>query len=426
MKRVWLSLLLAGAAGAQQVRVVELRTRPAVQVYLDGQPVPQEGGKMTLHKTNFQDAAGRTVARTLTLNDFDGEYQEEKRSVEWSDLADNCYPPGAQPPLQLRLKSPVLYFVRHYPGVVTLLGLVVSGLLWRFWQKKRYERAFVVYARNLAEQKASGDDQNIGRHIGPYQLTRLLGRGGFGGVYEAFPIGDPFTKSAVAIKLMNYQGDAEIRKREEREVKALTRLNHPHVLRLLHLIETGPDQVALVLEVIRGRSLERFLGEQPALSQRLAWMDQLLQAVSYCHQNDVMHRDLKPPNVMIDEKGKAILVDFGLAKGENATLLTRPDEAVGSPDYMAPEQLQGQASPASDQWALGVIAYEMLAGRRPFQGPEIMQIFYEIMQLDPPALPAEVKPQLAAVIGKMLAKDPKERYPSVAHAHDSWQKAVAS
>lgn len=425
MKRVWLALLLAGAAGAQQVRVVELRARPAVQALLDGQPVPQEDGKMTVHKINFQDGAGRTVARTLTLKDLEGEYQEEKRSLEWSDLADNCYPPRTQPPLQLRLKSPLMFFLRHHPGWVVLWGLLASGLLWRFWQKKRYERAMVVYARNLAEQKASSDDQNIGRHIGPYQLTRLLGRGGFGGVYEAFPIGEPFTQSAVAIKLMNYQGDAEIRKREEREVKALTRLNHPHVLRLLHLIETGPDQVALVLEVIRGRSLERALGENPELSQRLAWMDQLLQAVSFCHQNDVMHRDLKPPNIMIDQNGQAILVDFGLAKGENATLLTKPDAVMGSPDYMAPEQLQGQASPASDQWALGVIAYEMLAGRRPFQGQDVMQIFYEIMHQEPPALPAEIKPQLASVIGKMLAKDPKERYSSVAQARDSWQKAVS-
>jgi serine/threonine-protein kinase len=214
-------------------------------------------------------------------------------------------------------------------------------------------------------------------------------------------------------------GDPATYERFLRELKIGQKLSHPAIPRALSINEnkTGP---CLALEYIEGKSLRKLLLEDAPLSleQSLDFISQLAEAVSYLHSHGVYHRDLKPENIIVDSHSKIHIVDFGIALLQGARRVTWQNlsDALGTPDYMAPEQIQGKRGDArTDLYALGILLYEMLTGAVPFHGDNALAVMHQHLTATPP-LPRqsnpEIPPNLEAIIMKAVRKNPKERYQS--------------
>jgi eukaryotic-like serine/threonine-protein kinase len=260
--------------------------------------------------------------------------------------------------------------------------------------------------------------------LGNYELLSLLGAGGMGQVYRAR---DVRLSRSVAIKML--RGDAadivELRERFEREARAVASLNHPHICTLYDIgCEDSVDY--LVMELVEGETLGNLL-EKGALSadQAVLYAIQIADALDQAHRRGVVHRDLKPGNIMVTKAGVKML-DFGLAKLQpistaeltgtdiSTRFLSREGTVLGTPQYMSPEQLRGRAADArTDIFALGVVLYEMIAGRRAFEGGCEADVAAAILSSQPPSLMSTqrgVPPPLDHVVKRCLAKDPDERW----------------
>jgi tetratricopeptide (TPR) repeat protein/predicted Ser/Thr protein kinase len=232
---------------------------------------------------------------------------------------------------------------------------------------------------------------------GKYQILREIARGGMAVVYEAL---DPDLNRRVALKILK-EGNLE---RLRREAAAAAKLRHPNVV-AIH--EVGPEFIAM--ELVPGRTLAEAL---PGLEQkeRIRILHAIAGAVAYAHTQGVIHRDLKPSNVIVEPGGRPVLTDFGLAKIEGGEDLTRTGAVAGTPHSMAPEQVRGELKrigPPTDVWALGVLLYEMIADRKPFQGETALAIYEKITRDDPPRIAGD----LGTIAAKALEKDPERRYP---------------
>jgi len=229
---------------------------------------------------------------------------------------------------------------------------------------------------------------------GRYEIVREIARGGMAIVYEAR---DPDAKRPVALKVLK-EGNLE---RLRREAQAAARLHHPNVVTLF---EVGADYITM--DLLRGRTLAAAL---PDLTRdaRLGVLETVARAVAHAHRQGVIHRDLKPQNIMIEPDGRVVLTDFGLARIEGGEDLTRTGSVCGTPHYMAPEQVQGApCGPEVDVWALGILLHETLADKRPFEGATALALYDRIVREDAPTLPGD----LGAVAAKALEKDPRRRY----------------
>lgn len=263
----------------------------------------------------------------------------------------------------------------------------------------------------------------VGRSLGRYQLVRVLGRGAMGMVYEGL---DTRLGRTVAIKtvLRSFLADdntaADYAVRFEREAQAAARLNHPNIVALFDFGEQE-DVSYIVMEFIRGRELaETFkAGERFTPQQTLRLMTELLDALGAAHDSGIIHRDVKPANVLIDESGRVKLADFGVARvvepNQDRTL---PGTMVGTPSAMAPEQILGQAvGSRTDIFSAGLIFYQLLTGKRPFAGSGPFGVQRAIVH-DEPMPPSALNPELPAavdaVLAKALAKAPAHRYNSAA------------
>src|ERR1039457_7219814 len=251
--------------------------------------------------------------------------------------------------------------------------------------------------------------------IGHYRIVRKIGEGGMGVVYEAW---DERLERAVAIKTIRGVGEKEeARKRLWHEARSLARVSHPNVCQLFDADEDG-ETLFLVLELLEGRSLESRLATGPlATSETVPIARQVLVALDALHSLGIVHRDLKPSNVFLTPRGVKLL-DFGLARSTGAALpagaecastatnLTLPGTILGTPHYMSPEQASGAvAGPASDVFAAGCILYEMLAGKRAFDGDSFVDVLYQVMHHAPPALGGSREIEaLDAVIRRALAR----------------------
>jgi serine/threonine protein kinase len=258
--------------------------------------------------------------------------------------------------------------------------------------------------------------------VGHFRIVRKIGEGGMGVVYEAW---DERLGRAVAIKTIRGTGESEeARKRLWREARSLARVSHPHVCQLFDAGEDG-ETLFLVLELLEGQSLAGRLAAGPLpVSETVEVARQILEALDALHGLHIVHRDLKPSNVFLTPHGVKLL-DFGLARSAGAaprgdaectqsTPLTAPGSFVGTPQYMAPEQVGGQeAGPAADIFAAGCILYEMLAGRRAFDGASLVDVLYAVLHHNPPPLAGSREIEaLDQVIRRALAKRPQDRYAS--------------
>lgn len=258
-----------------------------------------------------------------------------------------------------------------------------------------------------------------GARFGSYRIEAELGRGGQGAVYRAT---DERLRREVALKLLLGQEDQEARERFLREARAAARIRHPGVVAVLgaELIEGIP---VIALELVSGTSLAKKIEKEGPLAPHAAaaLVRDVALAVAAAHEVGILHRDLKPGNVLLDESGRPRLTDFGLARDVNVTGMTETGVAMGTPAYMSPEQAQaGAVSPATDVYGLGAILYDCLAGRPPFQGPGGLAILKKVIEEEPERPSrlrvarglAAVPLDLETVLMKALEKRPARRYAS--------------
>ena len=230
---------------------------------------------------------------------------------------------------------------------------------------------------------AQSDVRRPRRRIGKYLVTGRIGRGGMGMVYRGY---DEALEREVAIKTLTVEGtlDEESRKRFEIEAKAAARLQHPNILTVFELgDERGVPFIAM--ELLPGVDLEALLrsGEELLLQEQLEIVIQVCRGLAYAHEHKIVHRDIKPSNVRLLDDGTVKIMDFGIAKLQG-TGVTRSGMMVGTVHYMSPEQIHGlQLDGRSDVFSLGVILYELLAGRRPFCGQGATEILYKIVHDEP-------------------------------------------
>jgi eukaryotic-like serine/threonine-protein kinase len=258
------------------------------------------------------------------------------------------------------------------------------------------------------------------RRIGKYELLDEIGRGGFATVYKAR---DTKLNRVIALKVLHpyRSAEADFVERFRREAEVAANLDHPNIVTVYEADEAD-GQLYLAMKYVRGRTPREMLqatGVLP-LDQALPLLTQIASALDYAHAQGVVHRDIKPSNIIADETNagpRVTVLDFGLVKAlEGSTQLTREGTLLGSPEYMAPEQADPnrgtEIGPATDRYALGIVAYQMLTGRVPFPGetPATLNAHLNLTPPDPRLLRRGLDSAVAAALLKMLAKDPRNRF----------------
>ena len=256
-----------------------------------------------------------------------------------------------------------------------------------------------------------------GTTLGKYEIRGLLGRGGMAEVYRAH---NPDLNQDVAIKVLHPGfSDGEAAKRFRQEAQAVAALSHPNIIRVFDF--DASDLYFMVMELINGPSLRQLIAHPPgglSREEALRIFKPLAQAVGYAHQHGIIHRDIKPGNVLMADGSRPVLTDFGLARVMGTDRLSMTGQTSGTPTYMSPEQVAGLAvGPESDIYALGVLLYELLSGDVPFKGDSFVSIALQHMNNPPPPLSEQLighDVRIAYVIDKALAKLPEDRFPTTA------------
>jgi serine/threonine-protein kinase len=260
--------------------------------------------------------------------------------------------------------------------------------------------------------------------VGPYPILGILGVGAMGRVYRAR---DPQTGRVVALKRVrrHLTRDARVMERFRREGTAAEGLSHPNLLRV-H--DVGVDY--LVLELVEGENLDERLDRQGALTpaEAVPLLRQMADALDFIHARGIVHRDLKPSNVLLTREGTVKLSDFGMAHLSWAPM-TRSGELLGSPAYMAPEQISlGDVEPASDIHALGVVAFRCLTGERPFTGRSVGELLRNVVDQERPlasSVNPDLPPSVNPVLARALARDPDDRHSTAREFVDELERALA-
>jgi eukaryotic-like serine/threonine-protein kinase len=273
---------------------------------------------------------------------------------------------------------------------------------------------------------------------GRYRLDAVIGRGGMSTVYRAF---DTVLERPVAIKLMHREiaTDSDQLERFRREARSVAQLNHPHVVSVIDAgEEPSPDgehpEVGtpyIVLEFVDGETLKGIIRRDGPLEipQAIAYTIEIARALGAAHEHLIVHRDVKPQNILIDPEGGAKITDFGIARSLSEEGLTMAGRVLGTTDYVSPEQALGQpVTPQSDLYSLGIVLYEMLTGDVPFHGDSPVAVAMKHVREDLPDVQAR-RPQLSAatasVVDRAVAKDLARRYPDAATLVADLEEALA-
>lgn len=303
---------------------------------------------------------------------------------------------------------------------------------------------FIISSAPVITSRSSAPPQ-AGERIGQYRLLREIGRGGMGVVWLAERDDGRFDQR-VAIKVIKRGMDTdEVSRRFARERRILAQLSHPNIARLLDGGETSDGRPWFALEYVEGERLDRYCeNRNPGLVERLELFRQICAAVQYAHQNLVIHRDLKPGNILVTAEGEPKLLDFGIAKlldpGDEITGLTETGQRVMTMDYASPEQVgAGVVTTATDVYSLGVILYELISGRRPYDltNRPYHEITRVICEQEPrPPSRADASPETAGwrdklasdldnIALKALGKEPERRYASAAELAEDIRRYLA-
>ena len=284
-------------------------------------------------------------------------------------------------------------------------------------------------------------DPLVGRSLGPYELLARLGAGGMGTVYRA---AHRRLRQQRAVKVLpsSLAADPTFIQRFEREARLAAELRHPNIV-VVHDVDDEAGTYYIAMELLEGRSLRDLIRDEAPIpiERALSLLDQLGSALDFAHARGVVHRDVKPANIFVsataspngppggERTDHLTLVDFGIARAADGTVLTGTG-IVGTPEYMAPEMLRGEgAGESADLYALGIVAYELLAGRAPFSGTNTPAVMYAHVHTPPPPLRSirpELPPAIEAVISRQLAKRPDARYRSAREFVGALREAARS
>ncbi|MGH8879307.1 MAG: serine/threonine-protein kinase, partial [Stackebrandtia sp.] len=255
---------------------------------------------------------------------------------------------------------------------------------------------------------------------GRYELAERIGAGGMGEVWRAT---DTKLRRAVAVKVLHsaLAADQAFRRRFIQEAHTLAAVNQPGVVNIFDagddVDEAGQTISYLVMEFVSGRPLSRIIDDHGPLppDQVLRIVGQVAYGLDAAHRAGIVHRDVKPANILIDKSGDATILDFGIARRDGDTGLTTTGAVMGTVEYASPEQLQGhELTGASDVYSLGVVAYESVSRRRPFDGESVATVIAGHLNRNPPPLPPHIPDEVAQVISTALEKNPRNRFGSAA------------
>ncbi len=269
-----------------------------------------------------------------------------------------------------------------------------------------------------------------GQQLDRYILEREVGTGGMGIVYLAY---HQVLKNPVAIKVLDPRlaSDARFVRRFALEAQSAARLQHPNIVKVFDVGQLGGWHY-IVMEFLEGTPLDRWLRERERCTplEAAAIIQQVASALDHAHAHDLVHRDVKPANIMLRSDGHVALMDFGLVRAGDGIGLTLQNQVLGTPEYMSPEQAQGQrATKYSDIYALGIVAYKLITGAVPFSGDTpVSTMRMHIDQALPPLhrLSPDTPAALEAVIAKALAKQPAQRFQSAGEFARRFQQAVSA
>lgn len=263
----------------------------------------------------------------------------------------------------------------------------------------------------------------IGKRLGAYQVLKELGRGGMGVVYQARDLG---LQRLAAIKVLpaDFTDDPKAVERFLREARACARLNHSNIV-TVYGVGKLDETYFIAMEYVEGQSLDRLIKSEAPLNVRKALeiTRQAADALAAAHEQDIIHRDIKPQNIMIDTLGRVKVMDFGLASVQSESMtLTAAGTTLGTPQYMPPEQWKDSKVDArADIYSLGVTLFEMLTGRPPFEGQTPLALMRKVVDEPTPSLldsGRKIPPEVADIVNEMIAKDPDERYNYITDLRD--------
>jgi hypothetical protein len=298
--------------------------------------------------------------------------------------------------------------------------------------KGKYEIANKIEEGLLKESRrplAPGmEDVLSGYTLGQYRLMERLGRGGMATVYKAYQLS---LDRYVAVKVLStfLAQDPDFAARFQREAQAIAKLNHPNILSVHDYGQEG-ELIYIVMRYVEGGTLQDMLGRPLDLDTTVEIIAQMGEALEHAHQRGIVHRDVKPSNILMADGNWALLSDFGLAKVIGAsTRITKTGMGIGTPTYIAPEQARGTGIDArSDIYSLSIVLFEMLTGQVPFEGDSSLVVLFKHLTAPPPP-PREINPDIPKpvewVLLKALAKDPVDRFQRPREMVTALQKAVA-